>query len=81
MSLHSSKRDITDQVIGKLHGNHIDLYLDHEKIGSMKVPSDKANFQLASHFEVENQKIYQKYTSVAQPDAKYTDCDQEGGWC
>ncbi|HWO77138.1 MAG TPA: YusG family protein [Bacillus sp. (in: firmicutes)] len=81
MSLQSAKRDITDQVIGKLHGDHIDLYLENEKIGTMKVPSDQATFELASHYKVENQKIYQNYTSVAEPGAKYTDCDQEGGWC
>lgn len=81
MSLKQDKIDVTDRVVGKLQGDRIDLYLENQKIGTMKIPSEHSDFQLASHFEVFNQKIYQNYTSVNQPDAKYTDCDTEGGWC
>lgn len=81
MTLRQEKIDVTDRIVGKLHGNQIDLYLENEKIGSVKVPSDQSQFELSSQFQVFNQKIFKDYSVVQQPDAKYTDCDQEGGWC
>ncbi|MFD2445060.1 YusG family protein [Bacillus sp. CGMCC 1.16607] len=79
MGLKQQKIDVTDRVTGKIKNGDLELFLENELIGKVKLP---LNFQydLEHHFEAENQKIYQHITVTDQPDAKYTDCD-DGGWC
>jgi hypothetical protein len=80
MTLNQQKLDITDRIVGKLNNGIIELYLENESIGKITLPKD-SQFEMSHHFEIDQQqRIYQRYTSTNQPDARYTDCD-EGGWC
>lgn len=80
MTLQPQKMEITDRVIGKLKNGSIELYLENEPIGKVNLP-EGSQIELTNHFEVdEQQRIYQHYTSITEPEARYTDCD-EGGWC
>lgn len=79
MALRETKLDITDRVVGKLENGEIELYLENEPIGRVKLHG-KAEFELDQRFAVDGQRIYQNASIIEQPDAKYTDCDQ-GGWC
>ncbi|MFC0417864.1 YusG family protein [Cytobacillus solani] len=77
--LKNNKIDITDRVVGKLKDGEIELYLENERIGSIRLPQEPA-IQMDHHFETDRQKIYQHVTTTESPQACYTDCD-EGGWC
>ncbi|GLB59729.1 YusG family protein [Cytobacillus sp. NCCP-133] len=79
MSLKQQKIDITDRVVGKLKNEHIELYLENEKIGEISLP-EGFSFKLEHHFETDQQKIYQNVSVTDQAQERYTDCD-EGGWC
>ncbi|KON86440.1 hypothetical protein AF332_06125 [Sporosarcina globispora] len=79
MTLNQQKIDITNQIVGKLNNNQIDLYLENEKIGQINMP-EGTPFNLTHHFEADHQKIYQNVSVPAKTQERYTDCD-EGGWC
>ncbi|WP_102273955.1 YusG family protein [Cytobacillus massiliigabonensis] len=79
VGLKNNKIDITDRVVGKLKDGEIELYLENERIGSIRLPKDPS-IQMDHHFETDMQKIYQHVTTTESPQARYTDCD-EGGWC
>ncbi|WP_160722451.1 YusG family protein [Bacillus sp. USDA818B3_A] len=79
MTLKQQKIDVTDRVVGKLKDGEIQLFLENESIGKIKL-KDQIQVELDHHFETEQKKIYQNVTVTDQPDAKYTDCD-DGGWC
>ncbi len=79
MVLKQSKKDVTDQVVGKLRNGEIELFLDNESIGKIKL-QESLDAELSHHFEVDQNKIYQHVTVTEGRDAKYTDCD-DGGWC
>ena len=79
MTLKQQKIDVTDRVVGKLKDGEIQLFLENESIGKIKL-KDQIEVELDHHFETEQKKIYQNVTVTDQPDAKYTDCD-DGGWC
>ena len=79
MTLKQQKIDVTDRVVGKLKNGEIQLFLENESIGKIKL-HDQIQVELDHHFETEQKKIYQNVTVTNQPDAKYTDCD-DGGWC
>lgn len=78
--LRNTKIDITEKVTGKIKNGQIELFLEHEPIGRVKFPNSNVLFELEHHFEQSGSKIFQHITSVDQPNARYTDCD-EGGWC
>jgi hypothetical protein len=77
--LKQQKIDVTDRIVGKLKNRAIELYLENELIGNIKL-DDHIQPELDHHFEAEQQKIYQRVTTTEGHDAKYTDCD-DGGWC
>jgi hypothetical protein len=72
-------RDVTNEVVGKLNGNVIELYLENEQIGTLQL-SSQVDLQLEPNYFSDHQKIYQQYTSTEGKTKRYTDCD-EGGWC
>jgi hypothetical protein len=77
--LKQQKIDVTDRVVGKLKNGEIELFLENESIGKIKL-DEHITPELDHHFEADQQKIYQHVTVTEGQDAKYTDCD-EGGWC
>ena len=79
MTLKQQKMDITDRVTGKLENGEIQLYLENESIGKIRLPED-AQLELGHHYESEQNRIYQHVSVPDQSEARYTDCD-EGGWC
>lgn len=79
MTLKPEKLDITDRVTGKLENGEIQLYLEKEPIGKIKLPED-AQLELGHHFVSEQNRIYQHVSVPDQSEPRYTDCD-EGGWC
>jgi len=82
MVLEKKKLEVTDRIVGKLKDGYMQLYLENEPIGKIELPQGGSlNIQLDPTFEVDGQKIYQQVSSVSHPDMKYTDCDDEAGWC
>jgi hypothetical protein len=79
MTLKQQKFDITDRVIGKLANGEVQLYLENEPIGKIKLP-EGAELDLVHHYESEQNRIYQHVSVPDQSEPRYTDCD-EGGWC
>ncbi|MCM3765853.1 YusG family protein [Neobacillus niacini] len=77
--LKQQKIDVTDRVIGKLKNGEIELFLENQPIGKIKL-DEQIRPELDHHFEAEQQKIFQHVTVTEGKDAKYTDCD-DGGWC
>ncbi|HZG69978.1 MAG TPA: YusG family protein [Chondromyces sp.] len=80
MVLKSSKLDVTSHVTGRLNGQEIELSLEGELVGKIKLPKEGATFELEPNFEKSGNQIIKHYTSTEEPNAQYTDCDQ-GGWC
>ncbi|WP_461201661.1 YusG family protein [Anoxybacillus sp. TBDG-1] len=72
--------DITQHVIGKLneHGS-FQLFYDNECIGEFVQETNE--FKLKRGYEQQNGRILKSVTVTENPDAKYVDCDTEGGWC
>lgn len=82
MVVKQSKVEVTDRIIGKLKDGYMELYFDNEPIGKLELPqSGTLNIQLDPSFEVKGQKIYKQMATVEEPNMKYTDCDDETGWC
>jgi len=79
MTLKQQKMDITDRVTGKLENGEIQLYLENESIGKIKLP-EGAQLELEHHYESVQNRIYQHVSVPDQSEPRYTDCD-EGGWC
>lgn len=81
MVLKQHKMDVTDQVVGKIRNGEIELFLEGDSIGKMKLP-ENIQMEMEHHFEADlsQQKIYKHVTISEGADAKYTDCD-DGGWC
>lgn len=77
--LNPKKLDVTDQVVGKLKNGEIELLLENNPIGKIKLP-ENLEIELGHHFESDQQRIFQNVTVTEGKDARYTDCD-EGGWC
>lgn len=79
--LERKKLDITDRVVGKLNEEAIDLYVEEQPIGKVLFTRQGKQYELKAGYEHEGNSIYQ-YTDVTTgPDQKYTDCDDENGWC
>ncbi|WP_297987332.1 YusG family protein [uncultured Anoxybacillus sp.] len=72
--------DITEDVIGKLneHGN-FQLFYDNECVGEFVRATNE--FQLKHGYEQRGGRVLKSVTVTENPDAKYVDCDIEGGWC
>lgn len=82
MVVKQSKVEVTDRIVGKLKDGYMELYLDNERIGKLELPqSGSLKIQLDPSFEVDGQKIYKQIDTVENPNIKYTDCDDEAGWC
>jgi hypothetical protein len=79
MTLNQQKLDVTDRVTGKLENGQIQLYLENEPIGQIKLP-EGIQLELEHHYVAEHNKIYQHVSVPGQSEPRYTDCD-EGGWC
>ncbi|CAM3914756.1 YusG family protein [Mesobacillus thioparans] len=79
MTLKQQKIDVTDRVTGKLKNGQIQLYLENEPIGNIKLP-EGIQLELKHHYASEQNKIYQHVSVPDQSEPRYTDCD-EGGWC
>lgn len=81
MMLERKKLDITDRVVGKLNENQMDLFVEEQPIGKMLFTNQGNQFELKSGYEQENNKIFQYADVTTGADQKYTDCDEENGWC
>lgn len=79
MTLKQEKLDITDRVTGKFQNGEIQLFVEGESIGRIKLP-EGVQLELDHHFESEQNRIYQHVSVPDQSEPRYTDCD-EGGWC
>jgi hypothetical protein len=79
--LERKKLDITDRVVGKLNQNQMDLYVENQPIGKMLFTNQGNHYELNFGYEHEENKIFQYADVTSNPDQKYTDCDDENGWC
>ena len=79
MTLKQQKMDITDRVTGKLENGEIQLFLENESIGKIKLP-EGVELEPEHHYESQQNRIYQHVSVPDQSEPRYTDCD-EGGWC
>ncbi|KAA0545425.1 DUF2553 family protein [Bacillus sp. BGMRC 2118] len=79
--LEQQKLDITDRVVGKLNNNQMDLYVEEQPIGRMLFTNQGNQYELNSGYEHENNKIFHYADVTTGADQKYTDCDEENGWC
>ena len=79
--LERKKLDITDRVVGKLNENQLDLYVEQQSIGTVLFTNQGNQYELKPGFENEGNKIFQYVDVTTNPDQKYTDCDDENGWC
>ncbi|WP_435622241.1 YusG family protein [Anoxybacillus eryuanensis] len=78
--LKQTTMDITQHVIGKLNENgDFQLFYDNECVGQFVRESN--TFKLKHGYEQQNGRILKSVTVTENPDAKYVDCDTEGGWC
>lgn len=79
MTLKEQKLDVTDRVVGKIKAGEIQLYLEDEPIGKVKL-SGNLQYELEHHYETNDQKIFKHVMTPTEQEPRYTDCD-EGGWC
>ncbi len=79
--LERKKLDITDRVVGKLGQSQMDLYVEEQPIGRMLFTNQGNQYELKPGYEHEENKIFQYADVTRGPDQKYTDCDDENGWC
>lgn len=72
--------DITQHVIGKFNENgSFQLFYDSECVGEFLHTTNE--FKMKNGYEQRNGRILKSVTVTENPDAKYVDCDTEGGWC
>lgn len=79
--LEKNRLDITDRVVAKFKNNGMEIFDENEPIGKMVFTNQGNQYDLKSGYEYENNKFFH-YTDVTTgADQKYTDCDDENGWC
>ncbi|MCL6616606.1 MAG: YusG family protein [Anoxybacillus ayderensis] len=72
--------DITKDVVGKFNENgNFGLFYDNECVGEFVQETNE--FKLKSGYVEQQGRILKTVTVTEHPDAKYVDCDTEGGWC
>ncbi|KJL05378.1 MULTISPECIES: YusG family protein [Priestia] len=76
------KMDVTDRVTAKFHDGGMKLYVDKQPIGEVSYGTSGNEYRFEEGYSQENNKFYQ-YTDVQKKGEtqKYTDCDEEAGWC
>ncbi|MBM7661469.1 hypothetical protein JOC85_002272 [Bacillus mesophilus] len=79
--LEQKRLDITDRVVGKFGQDQVELYVGEESIGRMLFTGQGNQYDLKPGYEQEENKIFHYADITTNPDQKYTDCDQEDGWC
>ncbi len=80
--LERRKLEITDRVVAKLGQNQLNLYVEEESIGRMLFTDQGNRYELQAGYEHGGEnKIYQFVDVTTGEDQKYTDCDDENGWC